>query len=108
MKIFMGWKYLLIILIVGAIGWTGWPAYEGFMNTDYSTYFREDRFLDVRIGDSEDYVIGILGEPMEKAWDEGAHIFYYSLPKSEGYFYERRIVFREAKVQIKYNRLTKD
>lgn len=102
------WKYVLILLIMVVIGWTGWPAYQGFMNTEYSAYFREDRFLDVREGDREDYVIGILGEPIEKGWDAGEHIFYYSLPREEGYFYERKIVFKEAKVEVKINQLTKD
>lgn len=108
MNLLKTWKYLLILLIVVVVWWTGWPAYQGFMNTDYSIYYREDRFLDVRTGDSEDYVVGILGEPIEKDWEQGEHIFYYSRARDKGYFYDRRVVFREAKAVIKYNRLTKD
>lgn len=104
--IFLKWWKVLLILILGVIvWWTGWPAYQGYLNTDYSVYYREDRFLDVRLGDNEDYVIGVLGEPIDKGWIEGNHIFYYSLPKSSGYFYDRKLIFYEGKVTLKKNRL---
>ena len=85
--------------------WTGWPAYQGYFNTEYSTYFREDGFLGVRIGDSEDYVVGVLGEPLEKVWNEGAHTYYYTWARGKGYFYERTITFGEGVVTHKENEL---
>lgn len=102
------WKYFLIVILCVVVWWTGWPAYLGYTNTEYSVYYREDRFLDVRIGDDEDYVIGILGEPIAKEWLEGEHIFHYSLPRNEGYFYERKIIFVEGSVAQKINTLLKE
>lgn len=100
------WKYLLLVIILCIVLWTGWPAYQGYMNTEYSSYYREDHFLDISVGDSENDVIGLLGAPLADNWYEGQHVLDYSLPKGTGYYYQRQIIFEDSKVIDKKNRLT--
>lgn len=99
------WKYLLVVIVIGVVVWTGWPVFQGFSNTEYSAYYREDRFLDVSMDDREDYVIGILGEPLKMSWNEGKHTFDYSLPRESGYYYRRSVTFNNGKMIEKHNDL---
>lgn len=104
----VGFVIILLVSLGLVVFITGWPTWIAFQNSEYALYYREDQFLDLRIGDSEDFVVGVLGEPLRRDWIEGLLYYRYSLPKEDTHYYKRDVIFEEGDLKQKVNELYLD